>query len=312
MAFKYFRDEHVDVAIIEVGLGGRLDCTNIITPELSIITNISFDHTQFLGNTLAQIAREKAGIIKDGVPVVVGEYNAETRPVFEEVAKSHGSAIIFAADEQEVMAAQPLNNGGMMYQTKHFGELVGDLSGLYQIKNANTVLTAIRVLSESGQYPQLDANTNPNMIVAHAREAFKQVAASTGLMGRWQTVSTNPLVICDTGHNVGGWKYLSEQLKRVDCHSKRIVFGMVNDKDIDGVLELLPKDAVYYFTKANTKRALSEIELQKMAIRHGLVGNTYPTVKQAYEEAKQSASQADLIFVGGSSYVVADFLCAFV
>lgn len=312
MAFKYFRDEQVDIAIIEVGLGGRLDCTNIITPELSIITNISFDHTQFLGNTLAQIAREKAGIIKDGVPVVVGEYNAETRPVFEEVAKSHSSAIIFAADEQEVVAAQPLNNGGMMYKTKHFGELVGDLSGLYQIKNASTVLTAIRVLSESGQYPQLDANTNPNMIVAHAREAFKQVAASTGLMGRWQTISTNPLVICDTGHNVGGWKYLSEQLKRVDCRSKRIVFGMVNDKDIDGVLELLPKDAVYYFTKANTKRALSEIELQKMAIRHGLVGNTYPTVKQAYEEAKQSASQADLIFVGGSSYVVADFLCAFV
>lgn len=312
MAFKYFRDEQVDIAIIEVGLGGRLDCTNIITPELSIITNISFDHTQFLGNTLAQIAREKAGIIKDGVPVVVGEYNTETRPVFEEVAKSHGSAIIFAADEQEVVATQPLNNGGMMYKTKHFGELVGDLSGLYQIKNANTVLTAIRVLSESGQFPQLDVNTNPNMIVVHAREAFKQVAASTGLMGRWQTVSTNPLVICDTGHNVGGWKYLSEQLKRVDCHSKRIVFGMVNDKDIDGVLELLPKDAVYYFTKANTKRALSEIELQKMAIRHGLVGNTYPTVKQAYEEAKQSASQADLIFVGGSSYVVADFLCAFV
>lgn len=312
MAFKYFRDEHVDIAIIEVGLGGRLDCTNIITPELSIITNISFDHTQFLGNTLAQIAREKAGIIKDGVPVVVGEYNTETRPVFEKVAKSHGSAIIFAADEQEVVAAQPLNNGGMMYKTKHFGELVGDLSGLYQIKNANTVLTAIRVLSESGQFPQLDVNTNPNMIVVHAREAFKQVAASTGLMGRWQTVSTNPLVICDTGHNVGGWKYLSEQLKRVDCHSKRIVFGMVNDKDIDGVLELLPKDAVFYFTKANTKRALSEIELQKMAIRHGLVGNTYPTVKQAYEEAKQSASQADLIFVGGSSYVVADFLCAFV
>lgn len=195
------------------------------------------------------------------------------------------------------MAAQPLNNGGMMYKTKHFGELLGDLSGLYQIKNASTVLTAIRVLSESGQYPQLDANTNPNMIVAHAREAFKQVAASTGLMGRWQTISTNPLVICDTGHNVGGWKYLSEQLKRVDCRSKRIVFGMVNDKDIDGVLELLPKDAVYYFTKANTKRALSEIELQKMAIRHGLVGNTYPTVKQAYEEAKQSASQADLILL---------------
>ena len=302
MAFNYFAEQQVDIAVIEVGLGGRLDCTNIIVPELSIITNISMDHMQFLGNTLDKIAAEKAGIIKPGIPVVIGETTPETRPVFLAKAREENAPIHFAEDIHPLLSALPQAGGGFLYQTSDYPNLQGQLGGFCQEKNTNTLLTALPVLHERDiRFTESDV-----------RKGFAHVCELTGLMGRWQRLAEHPTLICDTGHNVGGWKYLSEQLKRVDCHSKRIVFGMVNDKDIDGVLELLPKDAVYYFTKANTKRALSEIELQKMAIRHGLVGNTYPTVKQAYEEAKQSASQADLIFVGGSSYVVADFLCAFV
>ena len=308
MALKFFYDECIDIAVIEVGLGGRLDCTNIISPLLSIITNISLDHTQFLGDTLAQIAGEKAGIIKDNTPVVIGEYTAETRPVFEQVADKHNAPIVFAGDVSEVMSAKLRPNGGMIYQTKHFGELTGDLSGLYQVKNANTVLTAIRVLAENKLLPGKYENPDEKAIIQATRQAFRQVAKTTGLMGRWQKISEKPLVICDTGHNVGGWVYLSKQLKSVECENMRVVFGMVSDKDVDGVLRLLPHNAVYYFTKANNKRAISEVELQKVAACHGLTGHCYPTVKEAYEAAKRSASQADFIFVGGSSYVVADFL----
>ena len=301
MAFDYFASQQIDVAVIEVGLGGRLDTTNVITPELSIITNISLDHVQMLGHDLPSIAREKAGIIKPHVPVVIGEATDETKNVFDEKARSCNAPILYA-EERNCYAQAEASHKGWLYKETLAGDVWGELGGEYQKKNTATVLTAIEILREEGFTITDEA----------IKEGFAHVTSLTGLQGRWQIVSASPTVICDTGHNVGGWKYLSEQLKRVDCHSKRIVFGMVNDKDIDGVLELLPKDAVYCFTKANTKRALSEIELQKMAIRHGLVGNTYPTVKQAYEEAKQSASQADLIFVGGSSYVVADFLCAFV
>lgn len=324
LAFKYFMDRKVDIAVIEVGLGGRLDCTNIITPLVSIITNISFDHTQFLGNTLALIAAEKAGIIKRGIPVIIGETHQETRPVFEEKANEAEAPIIFAEDKPEVVRVQPTPQGGMLYETKHWGKLTGDLGGIYQQKNLNTVLHALQVLADKGvlknkEEKSVPKNTEDERIqhtVSSSIEQYQEtvakaiahVAERTGLMGRWQTVRCSPQVVCDTGHNVGGWQYISKQLGQVQCHTMRIVFGMVDDKDIEGVLELLPKQAVYYFTKADSKRAMSEDTIQALAARHGLEGTAYPTVREAYESALKEAAENDFIFVGGSSYVVGDFL----
>ena len=202
MAFKYFQDQHVDIAVVEVGLGGRLDCTNIITPILSIITNISFDHTQFLGNTLAQIAGEKAGIIKKGVPVIIGEANSETRPVFEAKAKEMEAPIIFAEDSQEVISAEPQANGGMLYQTVHNGTLHGDLGGAYQQKNMNTILQATYQLAQMGYLCICEKAENQAKCRNEVQRAIEHVTTSTGLMGRWQVVQQNPKVVCDTGHNV--------------------------------------------------------------------------------------------------------------
>jgi len=293
MAFKYFSEQTVDIAVVEVGLGGRLDCTNIISPILSIITNISFDHTQFLGDTLAKIAAEKAGIIKPTVPVVIGEATEETRPVFEEKAKKEHSPIYFAEDEPEVLSSETLPEGGRCYRTRSFGLLKGDLEGDYQERNTNTLLCAIKLLS-----------LRPDAV----RQGFANVAQSTGLLGRWQTVNEHPKVICDTGHNVGGWQYVAKQLKAQPCHHLHIIIGMVSDKDIDGVMQLLPTDATYYFTKANNHRAIPETTVKEIAKRHGIEGETFADVETAYETAINHAEKDDLIFVGGSSYVVADFL----
>lgn len=279
LAFKYFAEEKVDIAVIEVGLGGRLDCTNIITPILSVITNISFDHTQFLGNTLAQIASEKAGIIKHQVPVVIGETTKETRPVFENKAKEMDAPIFFAEEIDRSECNQ--------YEF--------ELKGSYQKKNLRTILCATKRL--------------PFIHPEHIQKGLTNVCKNTGLMGRWQTLSTNPLIICDTGHNVGGWKYLAPQISSVPCDRLHIVFGMVDDKDIRNVLSMLPKNAVYYFTQANNHRAIPAQQVGELAKEYGLSGNTYPTVAQAYEEAKSSASEKDFIFIGGSSYIVADLLC---
>lgn len=299
MAFKYFKDQQIDVAVVEVGLGGRLDCTNIITPLVSVITNISFDHTQFLGDTLAKIAAEKAGIIKAGVPVVIGESHEETRPVFESKAQEVGAPIVFAEDRPEVTATWPTSDGLMHYATRHYGELTGDLGGLYQQHNTNTVLHAVRVLTGDGHY-----KIGRKIL----REALRDVCGKTGLMGRWQTVRDLPRVVCDTGHNVGGWQYLSRQLQQVKCRRMHIVFGMVSDKDINTVMDLLPRHADYYFTKASTPRAVSEQVVRDTAASHGLIGKAYPTVSEAYKAALACASDADFVFVGGSSYVVGDFL----
>lgn len=297
LAFKYFADMKVDVAVIEVGLGGRIDCTNIITPLLSVITNISFDHTQFLGNTLAQIAGEKAGIIKPGVPVVVGEYCDETRPVFEAKARQEGAPLVFAQDRPEVIAAVHRPGGGFDYTTRSWGRLCGELTGNYQQRNTNTVLTAADALRERLALTADDV-----------RRGLSDVVETTGLTGRWQTVGHDPLVICDTGHNTGGWQWLGPQVAAVKCKTRRIVFGMVADKDIDGVLALLPRDARYYFTRPDNHRAMSETAMQREAARFGLEGDAYPTVKQAFEAALKASDKEDFIFVGGSSYVVADFL----
>ena len=281
MAFKYFAEQHVDIAVIEVGLGGRLDCTNIITPVLSIITNISFDHTQFLGNTLAEIAAEKAGIIKQGVPVVVGETTSETLPVFE-------------AKAQEVHA--PLH---LAEQYEPDCDYDFELKGSYQDKNKRTILCAMHCLQELLEMEDVHGAIAQGM--AHVCEL-------TGLVGRWQTLRQQPLVVCDTGHNVGGWTYLSEQIKAQKCRQLRIVFGMVDDKDINTVMEMLPKDAVYYFTQASTHRAIPVGKVMEYATSHGLRGNGFNNVKDAYHQALQDASTEDFIFVGGSSYVVADLL----
>lgn len=300
LAFKYFAEQHVDIAVIEVGLGGRLDCTNIITPLLSVITNISFDHTGFLGDTLPLIAGEKAGIIKPHVPVIIGEYTAETRPVFEAKAAEMQAPITFAQDNplvtQEILSA---------FQLK----------GYCQERNLNTILNCLPPLTEAMQHAGMDISrialdfTGASRIAPCVMDALRGVCSLTGLMGRWQIIQQAPLVICDTGHNLAGWEYLAQQIADTGKgRTTRIVFGMVDDKDINGVLRLLPKDATYYLTQADTHRAIHVEKLRSLATAQGIQGNTYPTVHQAYRQALSDASPEDFIFVGGSSYVVADFL----
>lgn len=298
MAFLYFAEQAVDIAVIEVGLGGRLDCTNIIQPDLSLITNISFDHVQFLGNTLAQIAGEKAGIIKPHTPVVIGETTPETKPVFLDKALSVDAPIIFAEEEHLLYNANHEANGNYLYQTADYADLKGELGGLCQEKNTNTLLSALRQLKQTGyRFSETDV-----------RNGFAHVCELTGLQGRWQRLANHPTVICDTGHNVGGIRYIAEQLSRQHYDRLRIVIGMVNDKDIRGVLALLPTDASYYFTQASVKRALPAEEVQKQASAFGLKGNAYPNVKIALKEALAQSGPQDLIFIGGSSFIVADLL----
>ncbi|MBO4892614.1 MAG: bifunctional folylpolyglutamate synthase/dihydrofolate synthase [Prevotella sp.] len=307
MAFKYFSEMQVDIAVIEVGLGGRLDCTNIITPILSVITNISLDHTQLLGDSLEQIAMEKAGIIKSGVPVVIGEARPETRPVFEAMAEENKAPIIFAEDIPEMLHAE-LQLSEMVYETRSYGTITGELCGRYQAKNANTILWVIRKLEDFGyMYRYTDDSKSPTKGL-EVKAGFKNVCATTGLMGRWQVISKSPTVVCDTGHNPAGWEYLSRQLNEVECKNMYIVFGVVEDKDVDSIMALLPKRASYFFTKASSKRALSERVLQMMGQQLGLSGNVYPSVAEAYAAAKIIAKEGDFVFIGGSSYVVADFL----
>lgn len=301
LAFKYFAEQEVDIAVIEVGLGGRLDCTNIITPILSVITNISLDHTQFLGNTLAEIASEKAGIIKPGIPVVIGEDIPETRPIFETKAKEMEVPVIFAQDasNQEVVQASHCTEG-MRYETKTWGILTGELRGDYQAKNMNTLLNACNLL------------TGKNLaIIKHPESISKGIAnvsELTSLMGRWQKIQDKPLVICDTGHNVGGWQYLAPQIKNQPCKQLRIVFGMVDDKDVTTVMKMLPKNAIYYWTQATSKRAIPVGKIADLGMQNGLSGATYSSVNKAFNAALAEAGKEDFIFVGGSSYIVADFL----
>lgn len=282
MAFCYFADEKVDVAVIEVGLGGRLDCTNIIHPDLCIITNISFDHTQFLGDTLAKIAGEKAGIIKKDIPVVIGETTPETKAVFLQRAEEVNAPMIFAEDTTK----------------NDYPGMRTELQGLYQIKNTRTILTALPLLKKAGYH--IDEQS--------VRNGFAHVCELTGLMGRWQKLQDTPTLICDTGHNVGGITYIAEQLKQQNYRHLHIIIGMVNDKDVSGVLTLLPKDATYYFTKASVKRALPEEELCKLAAKAGLQGSCYPNVPAAVTAAQEKSHPEDFIFVGGSSFIVADLL----
>ncbi|MBQ8674150.1 MAG: bifunctional folylpolyglutamate synthase/dihydrofolate synthase [Bacteroides sp.] len=282
LAFCHFAEQQVDVAVIEVGLGGRLDCTNIIHPDLCLITNISIDHVQFLGHTPARIAQEKAGIIKPGIPVVIGESTEETRPVFIRKAEEVHAPIYFAEENEE----------------ECYPNLEFELKGSYQQKNKRTLLTVLPLLEQAGYHLE----------ERDIREGFAHVCELTGLQGRWQKLQEGPTLVCDTGHNVGGITYVAEQLRQQPCRQLHIVVGMVNDKDIRGVLALLPKKAVYYFTRASVKRALPEEEVKRLAGEAGLQGECYPDVPSAVKAAQEKSLPEDFIFVGGSSFIVADLL----
>lgn len=279
LAFKYFADSKVDIAIIEVGLGGRLDSTNIIVPEVSVITNIGLDHTSFLGNTLAKIASEKAGIIKNNIPVVIGRTTPETKKVFKDKASSLQSDVYFAKNYQ-----------GEVFET--------DLQGNYQKENVLTALQTTSVLT------QKDWDVDNNDI----RNGLANVVRNTGLLGRWQILRENPKVICDTAHNEDGLKSVIKQLLKEAYDTLHVVLGVVNDKDLDAILPLFPKDAVYYFTKPAINRGLDEEILKKRALLSNLKGTCHNTVGEAYQAALQRARNEDVIYVGGSTFVVAEII----
>lgn len=298
MAFCYFRDSEIDVAIIEVGLGGRLDSTNIISPELSIITNISFDHVQLLGDTLEKIATEKAGIIKLGVPTVIGEATGNVKEVFESQAKVCNTQIHFAEESNTLCNSKKTANGYWLYETQDYPELIGELGGNCQLKNTQTILTTLPLLKKAGF-------VIPDSAVY---EGFRNVVELTGLQGRWQKLARKPLTYCDTGHNEGGIKYIVDQLNSQSYKNLRIVIGMVNDKDIHHILALLPKNGIYYFTQASVTRALPVNELQQLAHEAGLTGKIFTTVGDAYDSALSESESDDFIFIGGSNFIVADLL----
>ena len=279
MAFDYFSKEKVDIAIIEVGLGGRLDSTNIITPELSIITNIGLDHTQFLGNTLPEIAGEKAGIIKQNIPVVIGETNQVTEKVFKRKANETNSEIYFADQTVDHV-------------------LESDLKGAYQIHNLKTVIQSIKILND------LDFKITEQDL----EKGLLNVVSNTSLKGRWQVLQTEPKIICDTAHNREGLVYVMQQLKKEVFQTLHIVFGVVNDKDLDSIIPLLPTDALYYFCKPDVQRGLNAEILQKTFEENGLKGEVYNSVKLALSVAKSNANETDLIYIGGSTFVVAEII----
>ncbi len=303
LAFQYFKEQKVDIAVIEVGLGGRLDSTNIITPLLSVITNISFDHTALLGNTLEKIAFEKAGIIKSGIPVVVGETQEEIKNVFIEKAKTNNSEIQFADKIFEIKNVEYFYNKKQLlgFDVKQNGKLKFqkincELLGLYQQKNLKTVLCAVDVLNKQ------DFVINEKAM----REGIENVISQTGLLGRWQILSQNPLVIADTGHNEAGIKEVLEQIKNTPHEKLHFVLGVVNDKDVSSILNMLPKNATYYFCQAKIPRALPVEELKHKANEFKLIGHSYTSVSEALTQAKLGAGKDDLVFVGGSTFTVAE------
>lgn len=303
MAFSYFERAHVDIAVIEVGMGGRLDSTNIITPELSVITNISFDHMQFLGDTLGKIAGEKAGIIKKGIPVVVSEHqNEEIGDVITAAAVAANAPLTFASDIFEVSFVG--SSGGKMLvdvKDKASGtvvakDLASDLTGAYQLKNITGVWAAKDVLISQGWKISGDS----------VKRALGSVHSITGLKGRWQQLRQSPDVYCDTAHNTAGLTLTLAQFDNVCKGKKRFVVGFVGDKDISTMLSLFPKDAAYYFCEPSNMRALKAEELQLRASEQGLVGKTFGNVNEALEEAIRESAPSDAIYVGGSTFVVAD------
>lgn len=303
LAFDHFANEKVDIAVIEVGLGGRLDSTNVITPEISIITNISLDHTALLGNTLEKIAIEKAGIIKDKVPVIIGETISETRSIFIKKATECHAEIVFAAEIYKPKNVHHVNSETLLLRmdleknnSLLYKDLESELPGLYQQKNIPTVIATVEKLNEIG------FNISKSDIQTGIRNTIK----NTGLLGRWQVLSKTPLVIADTGHNEAGIKEVLDQIRITPHDHLHFVLGMVNDKDITSILKLLPTNANYYFCKANIPRALPAEELARQATLNSLKGNVFNSVLDALNAAKQNAKQNDLVFIGGSTFTVAE------
>lgn len=298
MAFEYFKQQGVTIAIVEVGLGGRLDSTNIISPVLSVITNISLDHTNLLGTTLPSIATEKAGIIKPGVPVIIGEYDPETAAVFIKKAAECATSIEFADQQLHIEKSRKTDNYLVLSLAESFQDLELDLTGGYQKKNILTVVSSICKLREIG-FSLSDHSV---------RYALKHVKQLTGLAGRWQKLSDNPLTICDTGHNEAGFREIVLNIANTKYTDLHMVIGMVKDKDIEKVLDLLPKRANYYFCAPQLERALPAVDLQKNAAKFQLSGKAYNSVSKAVEAAQLAASQDDMIFIGGSTFVVAEIV----
>ena len=301
MALDHFARNAVDIAVIETGMGGRLDATNIINPVMSVITNISMDHAQFLGNNLISIATEKAGIIKQGVPIVIGETQPGVATVFEEKARKTDSIIIFADQHARVVDSRCTAEGQVMYIEQNDKQrpipLAIDLCGDYQQKNIITTLIAVQCLRR---------HTNIEIATETILSSVATAGQTTGLRGRWQKLCDKPLTICDTAHNPAAWTWIIRQIERYKYNALRMVLGFVNDKDISGMLEMMPRNAVYYFTKAQIPRAMNEMELKKIATKYGLKGNVYASVTQAVDAAMTEATENDLIFIGGSSFVVAE------
>ena len=304
MTFWYFAKQKCEIAVIETGLGGRLDSTNIIQPVVSLITNISLDHMVLLGNTLPLIAVEKAGIIKKNTPIVIGETQEETKEIFKEKAKENNSQIYFADSIYKTINPQQVEENGKLYLNMdilkngqpYLQKLKSELNGLYQQKNICTLLATVDVLNNSGY----------RISIEDVRNGVANVISQTGLLGRWQTLSQNPLTIADTGHNTAGIKEVLNQLAITPHKNLHFVFGMVNDKEPDSVLKLLPKNATYYFCKANIPRALPEKELASIAANYDLKGKSFSTVKEALLAAQNKASKDDLVFIGGSTFIVAE------
>ncbi|MBP1673906.1 MAG: tetrahydrofolate synthase [Bacteroidetes bacterium] len=303
MAFDYFADAGIDMAVIEAGLGGRLDSTNIINPVLTVITNIGHDHMDLLGDTLEKVAGEKAGIIKQGVPVVVGETMEETKDVFIRKAEEKDSKIFFADQNYScILGDTGYQTGRRIYNVrdKISGRSIKGETGLvgdYQVKNIQTVFQAFRVLKE--------VITNDDKII---QQGILKVVTNTGLLGRWQIIARKPLIICDTGHNKEGLEYVVNQLAKIKNNRLHIVLGFVSDKDLSAILPLFPGKATYYFTKASVPRALDEKILMAEAAQWNLKGTSFPDVPTAVKAARANASDSDLIFIGGSTFVVADAL----
>ncbi len=302
LCMDYFADQKIDIAVVEVGMGGRLDSTNVVKPLISVITNIGLDHTQFLGDTLPLIAREKGGIIKPGIPLVVGETQKETETVFKKMAGEKGSEITFADQKYQIQVSD-FNNSlkiqliptGIYDVLTPFYDIICPLAGHYQAKN---VATAIVVLEKFRKDHTLEEQ--------HIYNGIRNVIKNTGILGRWQTLQCNPRIICDTGHNIDGIRGILLQLQELDYRKLHIVLGMVNDKNINPVLELFPERATYYFCKADIPRGLNQDELMNRASQYDLKGKSYNSVKLALNAARDHAHPDDLIFVGGSTFVVAE------
>ena len=301
MAFDYFKSQKVDIAVIEVGLGGRLDCTNIITPILSIITNISKDHIAQLGNTLECIATEKAGIIKPNVPIVIGEAEENIKQIFSSKASEVKAPIFFAQEDTKLIIESSLSFDKISYKTA-YGDFESPLCGICQLKNTQTILKAIKVLDSNG------LSLNIKAIV----KGFENVIYNTHLMGRWCTLSKQPTIIADTGHNIGGWGYISKQLCEISQSSNLImIIGFVNDKDVDSIMHLMPKNATYFITQASVKRAMPANVLAEKFQYFGIDCKVCNTVEESINEAHKITSKDDIIFIGGSTFIVADALQLF-